>query len=84
MENPHIALRPSWNCCLCGDPWPCHPAKGRLLIEYRHAATSLGLYLAIQWIEASKDLENEVLSDELWSRFIGWHRPSLRDISTEE
>lgn len=78
VENSHTAARPSWLCRRCGCPWPCRLAKGHLLVEYRDEPTGLGLYLAIQWGEASRELDGVDLSDALWPRFVGWIHPLRR------
>lgn len=73
-ESPHIADRPTWNCRACGKPWPCRMARMDLAIEHQETPTSLALYLAAQWHEASRDLTGNEGDSQLLERFLGWHR----------
>jgi hypothetical protein len=73
MSDLHAPVRPTWNCAACGREWPCASARGRLLAEYDRAPTSLRLYLAVQFVEASQDLKWHG-AGELYQRFLGWPR----------
>ena len=40
----HQPNRPFWDCTMCGDEWPCGPARARLLAE---AEDSLSLAMQL-------------------------------------
>lgn len=73
-EPGHVAARPSWDCAVCGRPWPCDPAREEL------ASTLTGVGLAMQmWVyleSAAEDLR-AVPVQELFERFLSWTRPHI-------
>ncbi|TCB97127.1 flavin reductase [Micromonospora zingiberis] len=52
----HIPSRPTWRCAACGIPWPCSPAKLRLLAEYKDDKPALVIYLVTLREEATAQL----------------------------
>jgi hypothetical protein len=71
--STHIALRPSWRCAACGDPWPCPTRREQLLAEYGNSRVSLSLYLSSCLVEATQDLPHHQAGAH-YQRFIGWLR----------
>jgi hypothetical protein len=72
----HLALRPSWECCICtGQPWPCAPAKASLVVEHHAYPSVLLLYLHSCYAEALEHFaaSGEVPAD-LYERFVTWAR----------
>ena len=49
-RTEHVAARPTWDCLVCEQPWPCAIAKVELSEQY--TPTSLNLFLASCWFEA--------------------------------
>ncbi|WDZ82510.1 flavin reductase [Micromonospora cathayae] len=73
--RPHVAARPSWRCRVCGAPWPCSPARLRLLVEYRGNRPTLLIHLALLLEEAATDLPGtHPDAPDLTTRFLGWAR----------
>ncbi|MDZ5441849.1 hypothetical protein U2F26_03775 [Micromonospora sp. 4G57] len=64
-------MTPDWTCGTCGDDWPCHTKRTRLLDEYRVDRASLSVYLGSCLAAASQDLRAAPVSS-LQDRFIGW------------
>lgn len=52
----HIAARPSWDCAVCEQPWPCANAKTDLTDEFAGHSTALCVYLAGCFHDAVNDL----------------------------
>lgn len=70
--DPHMFGRPDWLCTTCGDPWPCAPARDRLLAE-----TNSGTCLAMAcwtYLEEYVHDSPDGKIDGLFDRFIGWSR----------
>ena len=70
----HRAARPSWDCAVCCEPWPCAPAKVELAEEYLNDRVSGTIYLAMGLHDAINDsfyLAGPAPAD-LWNRFLGW------------
>lgn len=67
----HVAQRPHWICRACQQPWPCQPARGRLLAEYLDTPASLGLYLGALFQEARHGQRPERVA-ELYDQLFGW------------
>ena len=70
MEPEHSAERPSWDCKVCGQAWPCAPAREELVAEYGRG-TSLAMLGWGYLEEAVADLP-EGPPGELFDRFISW------------
>ncbi|MFX0594021.1 hypothetical protein [Melissospora conviva] len=69
----HGPVVPVWSCAGCNAPWPCATRRRELLAEYDRAPTSLAIYLAAQFVDASQDL-TAVPAGRLYHRFLGWVR----------
>ncbi|GAA0481246.1 hypothetical protein Aca07nite_88560 [Actinoplanes capillaceus] len=67
----HLAVRPGGACRVCGAPWPCEPQRITLAREYRHARTSLLVYLALHMIEAMEHTP-ATEAGHLYGRYLGW------------
>lgn len=76
MTEEHVPTRPSWECPLCGQLWPCAPAKVRLSEEYADDVGSLLIYLGTTMWEAIDDSFHHSrrgpLPDGLRDRFLDW------------
>lgn len=71
----HLPARPTWLCQDDGKPWPCAPARRRLLDEYKGFRTALLLYLAGQMAEAREqlaELDSGTPPPGLEGRFLSW------------
>ena len=72
-QTEHDADRETWDCLVCGEPWPCAPAKVYMLETMRPTELAIA-----QW----QHLEEAVFtlggknSKALWDRFLGWSRRS--------
>lgn len=72
----HRPTRPTWTCHNCGKPWPCDPARERLLRLV--PALRLAVMMNARLEQAAGDLR-DVPPGELWIRFVAWtRRPSER------
>jgi len=69
--SDHNAVRPSWVCLGCSDPWPCPSRQRQLLAEYDRSPVSLILYLNALFVAACMDLPH-VPAGELHARFLGF------------
>ncbi|BCJ59318.1 flavin reductase [Micromonospora endophytica] len=75
QPREHLPSRPTWRCHACGAPWPCGPAKARLLAEYRGNIPALMVYLVAQREEAAEQLAELTSAErpgELHRRFTDW------------
>ncbi|MFC8850037.1 MULTISPECIES: hypothetical protein [unclassified Micromonospora] len=75
----HLPARPIWLCRACGGPWPCSPARRRLLHEYADAPVTLAVHLAGLMLEAGEQLNRAYpytapSPEALHRRFLGWLR----------
>jgi len=70
-DGEHVAERPSWDCRVCGKPWPCDAAREALILEMDRVA--LAIYMWINLEEAVLDRPLGPAS-ELFERFIRWTR----------
>lgn len=66
--SDHLPLRPSWECMVCGDEWPCPPRRQQLLAEYKNAPLSLRLHMMKLRDDAAVDLG--VDPDKINDRFV--------------
>jgi len=77
-RTEHDAGRPSWDCRVCGQPWPCANAKVDLVEEYEQSRTMLILFMAACLAEAIDDLSAGGASPaDLYDRFLNWVRPAM-------
>ncbi|MEV6595439.1 hypothetical protein AB0M36_01090 [Actinoplanes sp. NPDC051346] len=71
MRTEHVAERPSWDCAVCGAPWPCGPA--RLRLRSTMGPTPLAIFLWSCFEEAVGDLPH-LGGAEAIKRFLTWTR----------
>lgn len=67
----HVAQRPSWDCRICGKPWPCDPAREALSIELDKVQLAIYLWTVLE--EACNDLPT-LPASETFERFLAWTR----------
>ncbi|MFC0004330.1 hypothetical protein [Micromonospora siamensis] len=77
MSIPHTPLRPLWLCRSCAAPWPCAPARLRLIQEYADDRVALLVYLGGMLHDAAGELHRLHPDDgpdpaRLFARFLGW------------
>lgn len=72
----HVAERPSWDCLVCGRPWPCDPARELLVIQYA-GSSDLVIYMWTCLEEASSHLAGAPLG-EMMDRFLRWTYGPIR------
>lgn len=70
-KTEHIAERPSWDCLLCRQPWPCAPARAALAEELD--SVQLAIYMWANIEEAAPQLAGMSMS-ETFDRFLAWTR----------
>ncbi|GGN99264.1 hypothetical protein GCM10010112_92920 [Actinoplanes lobatus] len=70
----HRAVRPSWDCEDCAEPWPCPERKARLLSERPFDRLALLLFLSGFLTEAIDDFARHGVGTvpDLYNRFLGW------------
>ncbi|MDG4792680.1 hypothetical protein [Micromonospora sp. WMMD1082] len=71
----HTPARPTWRCRGCGAPWPCQPAKLRLLAAYKGNMPGLMVYLVKLRQEAADqlaELDSGTPPADLHVRFTDW------------
>ena len=72
--SDHVGDRPTWDCRVCGQPWPCADAKSRLRDEFRTSPSFLSIYMSAQMIDAARDLTAHGADPpaDLYERFLLW------------
>jgi hypothetical protein len=73
----HLHGRPTWDCRICTQPWPCPTARADLTEEFREFPSVLTVYMAAQMHEALADLASENWPQaprDLYVRFLSWIR----------
>jgi hypothetical protein len=76
-RTEHDADRPSWQCRVCDQPWPCANAKIDLVEQYHRSRMMLTLFMSSCMAEAIDDLRWGSGSPAgLYDRFLGWVRPA--------
>lgn len=76
----HLPHRPTWDCLACERPWPCDPARERLISEFRRHRYSLTAYMAGHYGSALNDMAGPSAADippDLHERFFSWTRQAL-------
>ncbi|MBU2662196.1 hypothetical protein KOI35_01615 [Actinoplanes bogorensis] len=75
----HLNTRPSWDCLVCGKPWPCVTARTRMLVEYREFPSTLTVYMSAQMYDALNDFvaAGQLAPTDLFDRFLAWGRRGL-------
>ncbi len=73
-RTEHVADRPSWDCRVCGQPWPCPVAKCQLAEQYHRFPAGLSIFMASCLHEAIEDLAGSDASvpADLFERFLTW------------
>ncbi|GAA1586793.1 hypothetical protein GCM10009828_009110 [Actinoplanes couchii] len=71
MTIDHAAVRPSWDCVVCDQTWPCDPARESLRGEM--PLPELATYMWSRLDEAVFDLP-PTPSAVLFERFLKWTR----------
>lgn len=71
MTINHTAGRPSWDCVVCAQTWPCGPAREALRHETN--PVELAIYMWERLDEAVFDLPPTPPA-ELFERFLKWTR----------
>jgi len=77
----HEAERPSWDCVVCLQPWPCAIAKNVLISEFYEFPAVLAVYMSARMCDALRDLtaDGSPRPLDLRERFLGWtHLASIR------
>ncbi|GIF03677.1 hypothetical protein [Actinoplanes siamensis] len=71
MAEPeeHLPARPSWNCRVCAQQWPCEPARG--VLESGRSRMELAVLMWDYLEEAAKDMP-QAAATELFNRFLRW------------
>jgi hypothetical protein len=67
----HQPARPTWDCRACQTPWPCDPARERLVRLYD--GTTLSIFMVDRLLEAIRDVP-AMTPFELFDRFLAWTR----------
>lgn len=77
MTAEHIRVRPSWDCTVCGQSWPCANAKEDLLREFHRFPSVLTIFMATQMYDAFDDLapRGGLPPTHLYERFLAWIPP---------
>jgi len=79
-RTEHLARRPSWDCLVCEQPWPCAVAKVDLAEQFARWPAQLTLYLGATMYEAIEDMRAGAGGSPagLGERFLGWTAPLVR------
>ena len=74
QRTEHSNVRPSWDCRVCGLPWPCASAKADLVREFEKFPSVLAIYMSAQMHDALSDLSDygDPAPLDLYERFLGW------------
>ncbi|WDZ83046.1 hypothetical protein [Micromonospora cathayae] len=70
-SRAHLPIRPVWRCRIDGAPWPCQPARSRLLRLHADDRLALLMYLGGLMQQAARELPADV---DLTDRFLTWAR----------
>ena len=70
-STEHSAARPSWDCRVCDQPWPCDPAREALVAEM--GLVQLAVFMWSNLEEAAGDLPTMPVA-AAFDRFIAWTR----------
>ncbi|WP_067507174.1 hypothetical protein [Actinoplanes sp. TFC3] len=73
-RTEHLPSRPTWDCAVCGHPWPCVNAKQELREQYDHFPAGLAIYMASSMYDAVEDLtaHGAPTPADLYERFLSW------------
>jgi hypothetical protein len=75
----HVGLRPTWECLVCAEPWPCAVAKEAMRAEFRSFPSVMTIYMSAQMFDAAEDFMAQGVQPppDLYERFLAWTRPEL-------
>jgi hypothetical protein len=75
-HTEHLYQRPTWDCRICENPWPCANAKSDLLAEFAKFPSVLQIYMSAQMHDALHELtaHGEPVPADLYQRFLSWTR----------
>ncbi|AEV87584.1 hypothetical protein ACWT_6572 [Actinoplanes sp. SE50] len=65
----HLPARPSWDCRVCAQPWPCPPARETLGRGHNRMDLAVKMWDYLE--EAARDMP-QVPAPELFDRFLRW------------
>jgi hypothetical protein len=68
-DGEHLPARPSWDCRVCGQRWPC--ATAQTLLVRAHGQVELAVLMWDYLEEAARDMPHAPASD-LFDRFLHW------------
>lgn len=73
-RTEHLPGRPSWDCLVCGRPWPCAEAKADLGEQYQRFPAGLAIYMSSMLYDAVEDLSATTAPTPaaLHERFLAW------------
>ncbi|GAA2545262.1 hypothetical protein GCM10010435_12700 [Winogradskya consettensis] len=76
-RTEHQGGRPTWDCRVCGQPWPCATAKVELAEQYQRFPHGLSVVVGSFLIEAIDDWAagSGMPPPDLYERFLGWAEP---------
>ncbi|MEU4595357.1 DUF397 domain-containing protein [Micromonospora aurantiaca (nom. illeg.)] len=69
----HQPARPIWDCRVCGQLWPCAPAKVRLAEAYSGDRQGLAIFMGSLYAAAVPE-QPGVPSGLLYAQFVSWTR----------
>jgi hypothetical protein len=72
IAEEHTADRSSWDCRVCGEPWPCAPAKVSLGEDFRGCRSTLLIFLVSTFYEAVDSYAGREAPSDLYGRFVIW------------
>jgi len=67
----HLAHRPSWDCLVCGKPWPCDTAREAFMATMTRVERAMLMWAYLE--DAVMDVRGMPM-DEVFARFISWTR----------
>lgn len=72
LHDDHTADRSSWDCRVCGQPWPCAPGKVALAEEFLTCPSLLIMFLVSTFYEAQESYPCRELPTDLFERIVMW------------
>jgi hypothetical protein len=73
----HVGLRPTWDCRVCAEPWPCAIAKEGMRAEFDRFPSVMSIYMSAQMHDAARDFMAQGAGPppDLYERFLAWLHP---------
>lgn len=59
----------TWDCRVCGAPWPCEPARSHMIATMTPTELRIGQWVAL---ESAAPLLLGMTMNQVWDRFLGW------------